>query len=126
MSFKTCAKCGRDLPESAFVTQKEYKGRPARLRSYCRACDLALNHSRRMSAADKVNAIKLGLGCTDCGYDKHPHALDFDHLVGHTKVSGISRMVYNNANWDALKAEMDKCEVVCANCHRIRTAERRV
>lgn len=67
--------------------------------------------------------IKLAKGCADCGYNKHPAALDFDHLPGHVKRQNLSRMNgwYGKA---AIEAELAKCEVVCANCHRIRTHER--
>jgi hypothetical protein len=47
--------------------------------------------------------------------------MDFDHL--HSKFKSISRLVSNGMS-SALEAEIAKCEVVCANCHRIRTHNR--
>jgi hypothetical protein len=70
----------------------------------------------------RLSAIKLERGCTDCGYNAHPAALDFDHLPGTTKLSTVSRL--STRNWERVAAEIAKCEVVCANCHRIRTVER--
>lgn len=70
-----------------------------------------------------VQAYKLERGCADCGYDKHPAALDFDHLPGSVKVRDIKSG--QHLGWVALQEEVKKCEVVCANCHRIRTANRR-
>ena len=70
-----------------------------------------------------VNEYKLSKGCADCGYKGHPAALDFDHLPGTTKVRDIKRGT--QLGWQALMDEIAKCEVVCANCHRIRTFDRR-
>lgn len=60
---------------------------------------------------------KLKCGCIDCGYNKHPAALDFDHVRGKKRfeVSKIKRSL------KALKAEIAKCVVRCSNCHRIKT-----
>lgn len=69
-----------------------------------------------------VVAYKLEKGCVDCGYNKHPAALDFDHLPGTEKLRDIK--CGQHLGWEALQAEVAKCEVVCANCHRIRTSER--
>lgn len=72
----------------------------------------------------RVAAIKIELGCTDCGYREHPDALEFDHLPGFEKVAGINAMLRRGVGWAKIEAEIAKCEVVCANCHRIRTRHR--
>jgi hypothetical protein len=48
--------------------------------------------------------------------------LDFDHLKD--KKYNISRMIHDGFSWAAIKKEIAKCEVVCANCHRVRTHNR--
>jgi hypothetical protein len=60
--------------------------------------------------------------CVDCG-EADPIVLEFDH-VRDTKVNGISDLVYRNANLAVIQAEIDKCEVRCANCHRRVTVKR--
>ncbi len=60
----------------------------------------------------------------DCGFDKHLAALEFDHVRG-GKVSDIAILLSKGGNWDILVAEADKCDLVCANCHRVRTSERK-
>ncbi len=60
--------------------------------------------------------------CTDCG-EKDIIVLDFDHVRG-TKRQGISVMIRVGYKWEDILLEIDKCEVVCANCHRKRTAKR--
>ena len=59
--------------------------------------------------------------CTDCG-EADPIVLDFDHL--RDKVANISLMVTQRQAWRVIQEEITKCEVVCANCHRRRTAQR--
>lgn len=68
----------------------------------------------------QVNAIKIAAGCTDCGFAGHPSALDFDHIDPATKVANVSSLIRRRP-WIQVAAEIAKCEVVCANCHRIRT-----
>ena len=78
---------------------------------------------RRLSA---IAMLKLERGCEDLrcvGHPDNPEALDFDHISGQ-KSANISRLA-RGAGWTQLLDEIDKCEVVCANCHRVRTAERR-
>ena len=69
-----------------------------------------------------VNAFKLERGCADCGYRGHPAALQFDHLPGTHKLYKVTDLVMGNRK--KLDAEIAKCEVVCANCHAIRTVTR--
>jgi hypothetical protein len=59
----------------------------------------------------------------DCG-ETDPDVLDFDHVRG-KKVCGISRMVGRGYRLWRIKAEIDKCEVRCANDHRRITKKRR-
>lgn len=61
--------------------------------------------------------------CIDCG-NNDLRVLDFDHVRGN-KIKAISRLVRDGANLERLKQEISKCEVRCANCHRIVTFERR-
>jgi hypothetical protein len=53
--------------------------------------------------------------CTRCGYDKCDGALDFHH-TNDDKEFGIADSY--NKSWERLKTELDKCELICANCHR--------
>ena len=73
---------------------------------------------------DRIAAVKLESGCVDCGYRLHVAALDFDHLPGTDKKFCVGQgMGYR---WESVLEEIAKCEVVCANCHRVRTANRRL
>ena len=67
--------------------------------------------------------IKTSIGCIDCGYNKSPYALQFDH-IGDDKKASVSNLIRSDYCWGTIKTEISKCEVVCANCHAVRTKER--
>lgn len=67
--------------------------------------------------------LKLERGCSDCRYREHAVVLEFDHLPGFTKSFNLSNAAHHG--WDDIYLEVEKCEVVCSNCHRIRTMTRK-
>lgn len=60
--------------------------------------------------------------CTDCSQTFHYACMDFDHVYGN-KVRNVSR-IQNFGSMKQLLAEIEKCELVCANCHRLRSFKR--
>jgi hypothetical protein len=62
--------------------------------------------------------------CADCGVEYPFYLMDFDHREGEEKMSHVSRLV-QQMNLERLLAEIAKCDVVCSNCHRVRTYERK-
>ena len=60
--------------------------------------------------------------CIDCG-QSNPLVLEFDHVRG-KKVAAVSEMVAGQYSKQTILEEIEKCDVRCANCHRIKTAER--
>lgn len=70
-----------------------------------------------------LRSLKSAVGCVDCG-NKDWRVLDYDHLPEFTKSIGISKAV--GLGWSLIRImeEIKKCEVVCSNCHRIRTLTR--
>ena len=79
---------------------------------------------------DKAWALKaqslilpyLMQGCVDCG-EKNIVTLEFDHLDPEAKDFSISSLMRKKTTEEKFMEELKKCEVVCANCHRIRTAK---
>ncbi|MGB9863607.1 MAG: hypothetical protein ACPLPQ_07360 [Candidatus Saccharicenans sp.] len=71
---------------------------------------------RRKKIRQMAIAYKGGR-CQICGYDKCLEALEFHHLESVGKDFGISDKGYTRS-WDKIKAELDKCILLCANCHR--------
>lgn len=122
--MRTCVLCGQTLPLEEFYLNKGSAG--GRLRR-CKPCVKTLyadgKTARKQELLAYIQAIKLSRGCTDCGYRDHPAALEFDHLPGHVKLYRLAVMAAGSTI-AKIDAEIAKCEVVCANCHRVRTANR--
>ena len=60
----------------------------------------------------------LGLKCKQCGVN-HPAVLDFHHRDPSTKESTVSDLKWSGCSLERLKLEIDKCDILCSNCHRI-------
>ena len=67
--------------------------------------------------------LKDGVPCTDCGETFPVYVMHWDHLPEYDKVADISVMVASRTR-QAVLDELKKCELVCANCHVMRTVAR--
>lgn len=67
-----------------------------------------------------VTAIKSETPCSDCKRFFPPICMDFDHVRG-VKTEEVSRLLADGVVIEVLQAEIDKCDLVCANCHRLRS-----
>jgi len=81
------------------------------------------NIESRKRNKDYIASVKKLASCVDCG-ESNPIILEFDHVRGKKK-SNVSDMANQPYSIEAVQKEIDKCEVRCANCHRIVTYERR-
>lgn len=81
-------------------------------------CSMCNNERMKRKYVElRARAIEYKGGvCVRCGYDKCPQAFDFHHTDSLEKEFEISRKY--TASWPKLKAELDKCILLCANCHR--------
>ena len=68
-----------------------------------------------------ILALFLAKGCADCG-NTDVRVLEFDHLSD--KVANVADLLRGGYCWATIQSEIDKCDIVCANCHRIRTYSR--
>ena len=59
-------------------------------------------------------------GCKMCGI-KDPRVLDYDHINRKDKETTVSQMITHRFSIENIKNEIRKCQVLCANCHRIKT-----
>lgn len=80
--------------------------------------------ARRLKRYELLEALKKN-PCSDCKQTFHPTAMEFDHLPEHEKIDSITALVTHGASLEAILLEVAKCELVCANCHRVRSAQRR-
>jgi hypothetical protein len=83
----------------------------------------SLQHNQQQTRSYQMMHTYLSThSCVDCG-ERDIRLLEFDHVQGH-KMANISRLLTQGRNWSIIEAEIAKCEVRCANCHRIKTFER--
>jgi len=136
---KICINCQEEKPLSAF--NKSAKSKDGKYIK-CRDCQrdyqkqyyiknrqraLELQGKKRKRTKDRnqefVYKILSNSNCVDCGCGDF-RVLEFDHLPEHEKKHNISNILHHGYSLEVIKEEISKCEVVCANCHRIRTHER--
>jgi hypothetical protein len=133
---RVCGSCGVAKPIDEFNWRRKSKGQRDNMCRACRAAykkaHYAANRQRYIDNAvtrrKRVSLERMQLvvdhlrshPCVDCGEDD-VMVLEFDHL--RDKLFGIARGVADRS-LQALRYEMAKCEVGCANCHRRRTAIR--
>ena len=105
----TCVPCARSKARAGYWNDPDYWR----------------SRSRKQSQDTRVRlaSIKVERGCADCGYNTHPDALEFDHTPGTIKLFAVSNV--GTRSWISIEQEIAKCEVVCSNCHHVRTANRR-
>jgi len=88
--------------------------------NYCKLCCTASTLERQRKL--KAKAVEyLGGKCVDCNTIYHPAAYDFHHKDMAEKEFGIANSKLTS--FDKIKDELDKCILLCANCHRIRHAK---
>ena len=130
---RRCRKCGEDKPLTDFHRwHDDYQW-------WCKPCrrDYAASHYQRNKARRQAEnkrgqaefvawytELKAGKPCADCGVGFHPVAMHWDHLPGQAKTADLSFLA-RRGNRERVLEEIAKCELVCANCHAIRTYERR-
>jgi 5-methylcytosine-specific restriction endonuclease McrA len=73
--------------------------------------------SKRRKKLREMARLYKGGKCMLCGYSKYLGALDFHHLYPSKKEFGLS-MQGLTRSWEKIQVELDKCILICANCHR--------
>src|SRR5215207_10371996 len=134
--MKICGTCRQEKAESDFSRKGE------KLQSKCRECQRAYhrlyyekNKSRyfaknRRNKNRQRNRLRAILWeakqrpCQDCGVVFHPWVMEFDHRDGSTKLAAVGNLAGRGCRDARLLEEISKCDVVCANCHRMRTYHR--
>ena len=135
--MKHCTKCGVEKLETCFNVRSDSE----KLKGTCKECvnknsrkDYILNKHlyiqssklrtkiRKKDLRGFINVLKDN-PCVDCHVKYPACVMDFDHIKIKTfSIANVCRHLYSN--YKILK-EIEKCELVCANCHRIRTFIRR-
>jgi hypothetical protein len=135
--LRKCYRCGELKPAEDFSWRRKHKGQRD---TFCRPCRSAYGRehylANKQRYIDQARIQKKALQlertiylikhfethpCVDCG-ETDPVVLEFDHLRDKSFAIG---QALSKASWQRILDEIQKCEVVCANCHRRRTARRR-
>lgn len=122
--MKICKTCNISKKEAEF--HKRQANRDG-LQSHCKECR---NKSRRENPRtnqyavdrercyrEKMNNLKISIGCQVCGYNKTHFALHFHHLNPAIKKYTIAAAIHKVLNREKMIEELKKCIVVCGNCH---------
>lgn len=135
MESKFCNKCQQSLSLTLFG--RKGKDKPS---TYCIACTRQYNkdHYHKDIAASRIKKTKnrndykdrirkvilevLECGCVHCG-EKDVRCLEFDHIDPMTKSFSLSEVFKLQPKIDVVMAEIDKCNILCSNCHRKRTSK---
>jgi hypothetical protein len=133
--MKTCIKCGLEKEDVEFF----FKNKKKQIRSStCNVCSMMYakqhykeNKARYVERAKEFNKRQAienrqkvfdflkSKKCQDCGNDD-VRVLEFDHKEGLDKFDNVSNMIHRHG-WKTILKEIGKCEIRCANCHRIKT-----
>jgi predicted nucleic acid-binding Zn ribbon protein len=111
---KHCEVCSKEY--TPYNKQQKYCSRQCQNKSKMKKYNV---EAFRLKRRNMINNIKLEVGCSICGYNEHPAALHFDHIDPSLKSFTISQDV--KKKWEDIINEINKCRVLCANCHAIHT-----
>jgi hypothetical protein len=140
--MKRCSSCKEEKEEHDFFYKNKQK---ARRHEQCKLCYASkrksyyTEHYQKYKDIYKARArtrkkrvqeeLKKKLlhyladkACVTCGITD-PRVLDFDHINTKDKSFTIARALADSRCWEVILNEIAKCQILCANCHRIRTAE---
>lgn len=131
--MKTCSRC--DVEKDLKEFRKNSK-RPDGLSVWCKGCfaeydrdryqngdrDRKIRNRKKTNESNRESiwSYLLENPCIGCG-NNDPRVLEFDHRDPAEKRQNVSDML--DLSWKTIKDEIDKCDVRCANCHKIRTQE---
>lgn len=118
--MKTCGKCGIRKNYSAFT--RRGKGRPGEYQNECKQCRSEQQRLSKRKTSALVKRWKLMKGCAHCDFKaKHSCQLDIDHIKPKRSKGNDRQAVNTSWSRSRLKEELSKCQVLCANCHRLKT-----
>ena len=130
--MKNCTKCLKELPFTSFHRSKGNKDGYAYFCKSCARQAVSLSRdierhkgiviARKKLLRDFVTQYLSSHPCVDCG-ESNIIVLEFDHTRG-KKIEPVSVMVVRGHSIKNIAKEIEKCDVRCANCHRIATAKR--
>lgn len=140
--MKTCSKCNSSKPESEYYVKDSVS---RRLHAQCKMCykehrityykehyekfgELYRHRARARKARiknelrHKLYSFMESKRCVQCG-ERDLCVLEFDHIDPDTKAFGIAKGLSYCYDWQKILKEIRKCQILCANCHKRKTAK---
>lgn len=114
--MKQCISCKQIKSLSEFYTNGKYHNK----QKYKPNCKICCTLERKTIVEAKRLAIEasFGMTCTICGYDRCSAALEFHHIDPNAKEYSPSNLINDATPLKTVFAELEKCVLLCANCHR--------
>lgn len=116
--MKLCRYCGKEYPENYFGVALTTKNKVYR-RHKCRYCYFDTKKSLSVKRKQWIDNFKRNGSCSGCGISDY-RVLDFHHKGKEKKEFGIAFGNAEKYGFSRIKREIEKCELLCANCHRIK------
>ena len=128
-ALKKCCVCKKEKPTSEF-----YKRLQIYYQAQCKACQAKINRNNSKSTNTRnrekrrENWQKIfehfgGRKCQACGIESEYPIYDLHHKDPAEKDVGVGAIAHHS--WEKVKAEVEKCVLLCSNCHRIEHAKER-
>lgn len=123
---KQCLECERQYNREYYASNLRYfEDYRKRNRKHYREQNVEILRRTRAERYQAYEFLK-SLPCTDCKVSYPPYVMDHDHRDPLLKTGNVSEMVKTpGIPWERVLEEVSKCDLVCANCHRIRTHQRK-
>lgn len=120
--MKYCTKCEIEKDDDAFGwrTARWHNNRVIK-RNWCKTCHCAEAKARTDKNRTQVTLIKESTPCMDCSLYFRGYVMEHHHRPDEIKIADISKMCSRVSDFTKIQAEIDKCDLLCANCHRERT-----
>lgn len=141
MGGKVCTGCNLEKTLDAFSQRRNGRGEMVHI-SRCKQCRCDYAKAKYDSDSPEQKAYRADVTrrfwdriwvqvrerkevpCADCGVSYPHYVMDFDHRPDEIKLFGIANARGQSRTLEEIMVEIDKCDVVCANCHRERTHDR--
>ncbi len=134
--MKQCTKCKKRKRLSSFSVRKDT---PCGVKSRCKECIREYSRKRfknnreyyRLRSQKRASRLRQlvqehkNKPCMDCKNAFPYYVMEFDHRPEEEKLFAVSLWMKQNCGVEGILAEIAKCDVVCSNCHRVRTHNRK-
>ena len=112
MDTKICTVCKKELPLTEYYSRGN-----GRYRSECKSCHKNYVKKQYDKRKSIVNDFKKQCSCKKCGENRF-YLLDFHHVNPEIKDKTVAKMISDHNKMADIQKEIDKCIILCSNCHR--------